>query len=104
MFLLALRTLLIFCTSTPPLPLPLLLHSLAHTAHAKKDCKGWVGSGRPAGDGAQVVLEAMGTLDAIVRRSAAPDAHNKAPYLERLSAVYGQPPVAVKVSEPLAPF
>ncbi|CAB1111527.1 unnamed protein product [Ectocarpus sp. CCAP 1310/34] len=67
----------------------------AATVRFEQDSKAWVDSGRPAGDGAQVVLEAMRTLDALVRRSSL-DAHSKDPYLGRLSAVYGQPQAAVK--------
>lgn len=71
-------------------------------------------SGRPAGDAAQSVLEAMNTLDALVRRGSSSDGHGggssggggggggkgppPGPFLERLSAVYGQPQAAVKVS------
>ncbi|CBN76708.1 hypothetical protein Esi_0000_0503 [Ectocarpus siliculosus] len=67
----------------------------AATVRFEQDSKAWVDIGRPAGDGAQVVLEAMRTLDALVRRSSL-DAHSKDPYLGRLSAVYGQPQAAVK--------
>lgn len=76
---------------------PVPLRPLDPLPTCSSDSKAWVDSGRPAGDGAQVVLETMRTLDALVRRSSV-DAHSKAPYLGRLSAVYGQPQAAVKVS------
>lgn len=61
------------------------------------DSKFWVDGGRPPGEGADHVLERMRALDALVRRSIS-DAHSSnGPYLARLSAVYGQPPLDVKV-------
>lgn len=49
-----------------------------------------------AGDPTKRALEGMRTLDSFVRRSGS-DAHSSRPYLLRVAAVYGRPPLEVKV-------
>lgn len=53
--------------------------------------------GRAAGEEAEHVVEEIRALDVFARRTL-PDVHTSRTYLVRLSAVYGKPPLEMKVS------
>lgn len=53
--------------------------------------------GRAAGEETERIVEDIRALDVFARRTL-PDVHNSRTYLVRLSAVYGKPPLEMKVS------